>query len=86
MLRIEKISEGTKTILRLSGRIQAEHLAALRKQCEDVDTILVFDLREIQLVDEAAVRFLAECESDGIALRHCPGYISEWIGREHESK
>jgi hypothetical protein len=86
MLRIEKICEGTKSILRLSGRISAEHLLALQKQREEIDTILVFDLREIQLVDEAAVRFLAKCESDGAVLRHCPGYIREWIRRENESK
>ena len=86
MLKIEEISEGTKTILRLSGRIQAEHLIALQKQCEDIDTILVFDLREIQLVDEAAVRFLAACELNGTVLRHCPGYIREWIRRDSESE
>jgi hypothetical protein len=86
MLRIEKIFDGTKTILRLSGRIQAEHLSALQDECEPTDTILVVDLREIQLVDEAAVRFLAKCESRGVVLRHCPGYISEWIRREKESK
>jgi hypothetical protein len=86
MLRIEKVPEGTKTILHLSGRIQGEHLSALQKEYEHIDTILVLDLREIQLVDEAAVRFLAKCERDGVVLRHCPGYITEWIRREHESK
>jgi anti-anti-sigma regulatory factor len=86
MLRIEKISAGTKTILRLSGRIQTEHLSALQEQCEQIDTMLILDLRETQLVDEAAVRFLAKCESEGVVLRHCPGYIAEWIRREHESE
>jgi hypothetical protein len=86
MLRIETISAGTDTIFRLSGRIQAEDLSALQQECEQIDTILVFDLREIQLVDEAAVRFLAKRQSDGVVLRHCPGYIGEWIRLENESK
>jgi hypothetical protein len=86
MLRIEKISEETKTTLHLSGRIQAEHLIALQMEREQIGLILAFDLREIQLVDDAAVRFLAECESDGVILLHCPAYIREWIRRERESK
>ena len=51
-------------IFRFSGRIQAEHLSALQKECEHLDTILVFDLREIQLVDEAAVRHGAGVETE----------------------
>ena len=86
MLRIENSWEGRTRILHLSGRIRAEDLFVLQMECEKLDTVPVLDLEEIQLVDEAAVRFLADCESHGAVLRHCPGYISEWIRRERESK
>jgi hypothetical protein len=28
------------------------------------------------------VRFLSDCEGQGIELLHCPLYIREWIARE----
>jgi len=36
----------------------------------------------VQLVDVAAVRFLARCEAEGMELRSCSRYIREWMGRE----
>jgi anti-anti-sigma regulatory factor len=86
MLRIDKIQDGQNTMLRLSGRIQAKDLSALRQQVKQVDNNFVLDLSEIQLVDESAVRFLAECESKGTILRNCRDYIREWIHRISESK
>jgi anti-anti-sigma regulatory factor len=81
MLRIDKSQDGQKTILRLSGRIQAEDLPSLQQQLEQLDANFVLDLNDIQLVDESAVRFLAECESKGTVLHDCPNYIREWIRR-----
>jgi anti-anti-sigma regulatory factor len=83
MLRIEKIHEGQ--VLRLSGRIQSEDIPALQENLKQLGGALIYDLSEIQLVDESAVRFLAESESNGIILRHCAPYIREWIRRENES-
>jgi anti-anti-sigma regulatory factor len=86
MLRIEIRLEGQTTALYLSGRIQSEDIPALEKQLELLGTSLVFDLQELQLVDESAVRFLAACNSEGIVLRNCASYISEWIRIVRESK
>ena len=86
MLRIDKIQDGQNIVLRLSGRIQAEDLSALRQQVEQLNDNFVLDLSEIQLVDESAVRFLAECQSNGIILRDCADYIREWIRRVSELK
>jgi hypothetical protein len=81
MLRIDKYFEGQATILRLSGCIHFEDISALQKHVEQVGPRLIFDLRELQLVDESAVHFLADCETNGVILRHCAFYISEWIRR-----
>ena len=84
MLRIDKSQDGQKTVLRLSGRIQAEDLSALQQQLQQLDADFILDLNEIQLVDESAVRFLAECESKGTVLHACPEYIREWMRRVSE--
>jgi anti-anti-sigma regulatory factor len=82
MFRIENDSEGRQLILRLSGRIDGEHLPELKAQIESSHQRIVVDLRELKLVDRDVVQFLAICESKGIELRYCAPYIREWIERE----
>ena len=82
MLRIEKDSDGRRTILRLSGRIEAQHLVELTEQIENSVWPVALDLAELKLVDLEAVRYLALVERRGIELRSCPGFIREWIRRE----
>jgi hypothetical protein len=86
MLRIEKCAEGQDAIVRLSGRIQSEHLRLLRVQIESCTQKPILNLEEVALVDRAAARFLRHCESNGIELRKCPLYIREWLLREGLSK
>jgi anti-anti-sigma regulatory factor len=82
MFKIENNSDGGDAILRLSGRIDSEHLEELKSQIEIGGRRLVLDLEEVKLVDRDVVLFLALCESKGIELRHCSSYIREWIFRE----
>ena len=42
---------------------------------------LVLDLRDVTLVNEGAVQFLAGCEADSVKLENCPAYIRVWIER-----
>jgi len=59
------------------------HLPDLRRLMEDDrEPDLVLDLYEVRLVDVDVVRFLIECETQGIRLAHCPGYVREWMLRE----
>ena len=69
-------------VLRVSGRIAAEHLSELRACLSRYGPNVVLDLDEVQLVDVAVVRFLARCEADGMELCNCSRYIREWMGRE----
>lgn len=69
-------------VLRLSGRIDAEHVRELRACMARHGPHVVLDLEEVQLVDVAVVRLLARCEEEGAELRHCSRYIREWMGRE----
>jgi anti-anti-sigma regulatory factor len=80
MFKIEKLSEGTRTIfLRLIGRIRLEHLEELKAQLGDDGPRIKLDLDEVTLVDLDVVRFLRACEIDGIQLVNCSPYVREWI-------
>ena len=82
MLRIEKESDGHTTILRLVGRIQSVNIGNIRAQMNDENVRILMDLGEVTLVNVEVVRFLSDCEDEGIELLHCPPYIREWILRE----
>src|ERR1700733_15358346 len=82
MLRIEKESDGHTTILRLVGRIQSVNIGNIRAQMDDENVGILMDLGEVTLVNVEVVRFLSDCEDEGIVLLHCPPYIREWILRE----
>jgi hypothetical protein len=43
---------------------------------------IVLDLKDLTLVGRDAIGFLDRCETDGITLKNCPGYVREWITRE----
>jgi anti-anti-sigma regulatory factor len=87
MLRIQREANG-QVILKISGRLDAENLAELKKliESEGSDRRIALDLRELTLVDQDAVRFLRQCESDSIKLQNCPPYICEWIARQRDGE
>jgi hypothetical protein len=42
----------------------------------------MFDLRDVTLVNQDAVTFLADREAKGIKLESCPLHIRNWIDQE----
>jgi hypothetical protein len=83
MLKIAKRQMGDGGMeFALIGRLQAEHLNAMRKLIRQEQGAIGFDLRELQLVDRSAVQFLALCEKNGMVLRNCAPYIRDWVTRE----
>jgi hypothetical protein len=81
-LKIESAFDGKTATLRLSGRIEEDHLAAIQDEVKRYHPRLAFDLGEATLVDREVVRFLAAQEVEGVELLDCPRYIREWIARE----
>jgi anti-anti-sigma regulatory factor len=79
-LRIEReIDDGTLTI-RLIGRIQTEHLGALKAELQNSpNSIIAIDLAEVTNLDVDSVRFLSRHEQEGVKLLNCPLFIREWI-------
>jgi anti-anti-sigma regulatory factor len=83
MLKITRASDG-EMVLNLAGRMDTENLGELETLLskEAGDRRIVWDLKDLTLVDQDVVSFLRRSESDGIQLRNCPAYIREWINGE----
>jgi anti-anti-sigma regulatory factor len=85
-LKIQKVSEGWGSTIRLIGRIRSAHLPELKEQLENAGPSIVLDLEDVSLVDVDVVRFLRNCEAQGAQVLHCSPYIREWMAREMDAE
>jgi hypothetical protein len=88
VLRIERTANG-QVVFTLSGRMQTEDIGQFRQLLvvETPGQPLIFNLRDVTLVNQDAVTFLADCEAKGIKLESCPLHIRNWIDQEkHRNK
>jgi anti-anti-sigma regulatory factor len=83
MLRIQRSGNG-EAVFKLSGRIDRENVAELQALivAEVSGQHIVLDLKDVTLVGQDGITFLAECEDADIALANCPPYVRQWIVRE----
>jgi hypothetical protein len=83
MLRIERSANG-QVVFTLSGRMQTEDIEQVQQLLADETPgqPVMFDLRDVTLVNQDAVTFLADCEAKGITLESCPLHIRNWIDQE----
>ena len=86
VFRIETVARGRLSVFILSGHIETQAIAELKRlferqtDCRDI----VVDLRDVSMVDREVMRFLIRCESDGVTLENCTPYIREWMTRERD--
>ena len=83
MLRIERSANG-HVVFTLSGRMQTEDIEQVQQLLvvETPGRPVMFDLRDVTLVNQDAVTFLADCETKGIKLESCPLHVRNWIDQE----
>jgi hypothetical protein len=83
MWKLQKSSDNGFLVLALSGQFEGDQIEDLQRifDAEASGRQLALDLREVKLVDQDVVAFLASCEADGVRLDNCPAYIREWISR-----
>jgi anti-anti-sigma regulatory factor len=83
MLKITRVRNAGTTTVIVCGRIDVEQVLDLRRlvQSEHASDV-VLDLNEVSLVDVEVVRFLLQCETQGMRLARCPAYVREWMVRE----
>jgi anti-anti-sigma regulatory factor len=84
--RIETAARGRSRVFLVSGRIDAQATAELRRLFERQAAVrdIVVDLRDVSLVDREAMGFFARCEADGVKLENCTPYVREWMEREKD--
>ena len=80
-LRIERSARQGITVFTLSGRMTAEEVAELKTLFDADYRTIVLDLQDVRLADRDAVKFLINCEADGMKLENCPEYVREWMER-----
>jgi anti-anti-sigma regulatory factor len=84
--RIETAARGRFTVFVLSGRIETQAIAELRRLFElrtDYRDI-VLDLKDVSVVDRDVMHFFVRCEADGVKLENLALYIREWMEREKD--
>ena len=84
--RIETAARGKLTVFVLSGRIEKQAIAELRRlfELQANHRRIVIDLKNVSVVDRDALHFFAACEADGVKLENCAAYIREWMEREKD--
>jgi hypothetical protein len=83
-LRIERSARQGIMVFTLSGRMKTEEVAELKALFATDYRSIVLDLRDVRLADRDAVKFLRDCEADGMKLENCPAYVREWMEREKD--
>ena len=83
-LRIERSVRQGIIVFTLSGRMKAEQVAGLKTIFDADYRTIVLDLRDVRLADRDAVKFLRNCERDGVKLENCPAYVREWMDSEKD--
>lgn len=83
-LKIERSAQRGLTIFVLSGRLAEEEITELEKVLgpRTFFSSVIIDLKNLSLVNRVAVKFLARCETDGLRIENCPGYVRKWMSRE----
>jgi hypothetical protein len=82
MFRIQRLPTDESVVFLVSGRIETENVSQLELLLTAESKPIVFDLKEVTLVNREVVQFLAQCENDGVTIRNCPAYIREWMVRD----
>ncbi len=83
MFKVQR-TDGDDVVFAISGRLDSANVLELSAILEHEPSRrhLVLELKDLQLVDRDAVRFLRVCEADRISIRNCPTYIRAWMARE----
>ena len=85
-LRIERLSMKHGIRIRLSGELRSAQLSDVRTEIERDGKQVILDLKELDLLDIHAVRFLNACEAQNVKVVHCAPYIREWMFQERASE
>jgi hypothetical protein len=81
-LRIRRLREDHCTHICLSGELRCAHLVNLRAEIARLGQPATLDLDEVSVIDIDGIRFLNECQAQGIQVVNCSPYIRQWMVQE----
>jgi anti-anti-sigma regulatory factor len=86
VLRIQKKANGD-VVFTLSGRIDKENIVELETLIAAEGSLrrIILDLKDMTLIGQDGINFLAHCEAADIVLVNCTRYIREWITRQERT-
>lgn len=86
MLKILRSEADGLIVFALSGRFDEEGARELGRllEGERAGARIALDLEEVRLVGREVVKFLATCESQGIAVKNCAPYLRNWLDTRSE--
>ena len=70
----------------MSGELRCAHVANLRSEIDRFGQAATLDLDEVSVVDIDGIRFLNECQAQGIQIVNCSPYIREWMLQEKRAR
>jgi anti-anti-sigma regulatory factor len=79
MIRITKIEDRKKTILRITGRIQGDDANELQRAAEATGLKAVLDLSELRMADKRGVEVLRSLADEGVKLLQVPPLIAFFL-------
>jgi len=83
--RIHRWVTPDTVVFALSGDMDIEHATRLRESlANEANGHVTLDLKDVTLVDRAAVRFLAGVEAAVIRIVNCPEYVRSWMAAERD--
>jgi len=81
--RIQRSVSPEATVFAVSGDLDVQHAAQLEELlAQEAEVRGLLDLRDVTLVDRAAVRFLAAAECARVRIVNGTEYVRSWIAGE----
>jgi anti-anti-sigma regulatory factor len=87
MLRIERILDGTQTVLRAAGRLTGPWVAELRRTIASTGPDgLVLDLTDVSFADNDGVAFLLSITAESHVALRCNPFLTEQLSTASKAR
>ena len=80
-VRITKLSEADRTVLKIAGRLESEFLAELDAEVRSIDGPDVLDLSELLSADEISLEWIRRHARSGTQVRGASRYVQLLLGQ-----
>ena len=78
-IRITKHTEGKTTTIRLEGRLEADAVPDLEKECRSAEPPLRLDLSDLSSADEDGIQTLRRLSAEGAELFGASPYVRQLL-------